>query len=64
MASEACSKQRGAKMIEDQMAAGNCGGGVTTYHDLSVPIRESSCCVTADRVLAVSEPTSEGILHL
>lgn len=34
------------------------------YHYLSMPIRESSRRVTTDRVLAVSEPTSESILHL
>lgn len=38
--------------------------GVSAHHDLSVAIRESSCCVTADWVLAVSEPASESILHL
>lgn len=35
-----------------------------TYHYLSVPIREGSCCIAADRVLAVSEPASEGVLDL
>lgn len=40
------------------------GGGGITYHYLSMPIRERSCRVTSDGVLAVSEPTSEGILHL
>lgn len=29
-----------------------------------MPIGEGSCCVTADWVLAVSEPASESILHL
>lgn len=47
------------------MLTDNWGGGLNcTYHYLSVPIREGSCCITADRVLAVSEPASEGVLDL
>lgn len=29
-----------------------------------MPIREGSCCITTDWILAVSEPASESILHL
>lgn len=38
--------------------------GLNAYHDLSVAIRESSCCIAANWVLAVSEPAPESILHL
>lgn len=34
------------------------------YHYLSMAIRKSSCSITADGVLAVSEPTSESVLDL
>lgn len=59
------------QITQDVTVTGNSMGGVggvrgggCAHHYLCVPIREGSCCITADWVLAVSQATSESVLDL